>query len=36
VFVARPVSRNLNGVLHVVTLPASEIGRRLDDGLPLL
>jgi len=36
VFVARPVSRNLNGVLHVVTLSAAEIERRLDDGRPLL
>ncbi len=36
VFVARPVARNLNGVLTVVTLSGPEIARRLDDGRPLL
>jgi HD superfamily phosphohydrolase len=36
VFVARPVTRNLNGVLTVVTLPAAEIERRLEAGRPLL
>ncbi|MGH7631548.1 MAG: HD domain-containing protein [Gemmatimonadales bacterium] len=36
VFVARPVTRSLNGVLRVVTLPASDIERRLEDGGPLL
>ena len=34
VFVARPVTRNLHGVLDVVTLSVSEIERRLD--APLL
>jgi len=36
VFVARPVTRNLHGVLDVVTLSVSEIERRLDAGPPLL
>ncbi|HEU5169011.1 MAG TPA: HD domain-containing protein [Gemmatimonadales bacterium] len=36
VFVARPVERNLERVLDVVTLPASEIERRLAGGSSLL
>jgi hypothetical protein len=36
VFVSRPVTRNLNRVLDVVTISASEIERRLDSGRPLL
>jgi uncharacterized protein len=36
VFVARSVTRNLYGVLDVVTLSALETARRLDEGRPLL
>jgi HD superfamily phosphohydrolase len=36
VFVARPVTRNLSGVLDVVTVSASEIEHRLHGGRPLL
>ncbi|HET8622249.1 MAG TPA: HD domain-containing protein [Gemmatimonadales bacterium] len=36
VFVARPVTRNLSGVLNVVTLPAAEVERLLADGRALI
>jgi hypothetical protein len=36
VFVARPVTRNLNGVLNVVTLPADEVERLLAEGRALI
>jgi HD superfamily phosphohydrolase len=35
-FVARPVTRNLAGVLHVVTLPATEVERLIADGRALI
>jgi HD superfamily phosphohydrolase len=35
-FVARPVTRNLAGVLHVVTLPATEVERLLADDRVLI
>ena len=35
-FVARPVTRNLVGVLHVVTLPATEVEHLLADGRALI
>jgi hypothetical protein len=36
VFVAGPVTRNLNGVLNVVTLPADEVERLLAEGRALI
>ena len=36
VFVAQPVTRSLNGILDVSTLPAGEVARRLERREPLL
>lgn len=36
VFVARPIAAPLEPLLDLVTLPASEVARRLDEGRPLL